>query len=227
MEENRLKIILLESGLELPPKVIINEPDIVNTAKRYGIRPEDVILDKSLHYRAMHKLTRKWKRGRPDIVHVTLLFLEGSLAGRRRLIEVFIHVINGKVYAIKPETRIPKHYERFKGLMAQLLKDEKVPPGSTDPLIYKVANSLHEFVKKYGEIILLWEKGKISVPEEIVVRALASEKIIGIGAFPRGDFERSTLKKANEKYRIYEGISLPTWTIASRMVYAYENIMFH
>ncbi len=223
--ERKLKIILLEAGLELVPKELVNEPDIKKTALRYNIKPEEVILDKSLHYNALGKLSRKWKRGRPDIVHTTLLVLESSLAGKKGLLEMFIHVINGTVYAVKPLTRIPKHYERFKGLMAQLLREGKVPPNSKDPLIYKVANSLNEFVSKYGKIILLWEKGVEAREEEIVVRALATGRPIGIGMFPRGDFEKSTLRKAEERYKILGGEPLSAWNVAARIVCSYENII--
>jgi rRNA small subunit pseudouridine methyltransferase Nep1 len=224
--EQRLKIILLESGLELVPRELLNEPEIIKTAKRYGIRPEEVILDKSLHFHAMYKLSRKWKRGRPDIVHTTLLVIEGSLAGRRGLIETFIHTIDGRVFAVRPETRIPKNYERFKGLVAQLLKENRVPPNSPKPLIYKVANTLGEFVREYGKIILLWEKGNDANEFEIVARALTTNMPIGIGMFPRGDFEKSTLRKAAERYRLFHGESLPAWTIAARIIYAYETILF-
>ena len=227
METKKLRIILLESSLELVPKNIINEPEVIKTAKRYGIKPEEVILDKSLHYKAMYKLNRKWKRGRPDIVHTTLLVLEGSFVGKKGLIETYIHTIQDKIYMIKPETRIPKHYERFKGLMAQLLRDNKVPPYSSEPLIYKVSSSLNEFIKRYGKIILMWERGKELSPEEIVTKALVTGRAIGIGAFPRGDFERSTLEKSSERYRIYGGKALPAWSIAARIACAYENIIFH
>ena len=222
--EGRLRIILLESGLELVPRELQEDPEVIKTAKRYGISPSEVILDKSLHYNAMYKLSRKWKRGRPDIVHTTLLVIEGSYAGRKGLIEVFIHTIKGEVYAVRPGTRIPKHYERFKGLMAQLLREGKVPPDSKEPLIYKVSNTLGEFVQRYGKIILMWEGGRDAREEEVVVRALALNAPVGIGMFPRGDFEKSTLRKAIGSYRLFGGEPLPAWTIASRIVMAFENI---
>ena len=43
-------------------------------------------------------------------------------------LEVYVHVYDGRVFHVKPETRIPKHFDRFKGLMAQLLIRERVPP---------------------------------------------------------------------------------------------------
>jgi rRNA small subunit pseudouridine methyltransferase Nep1 len=220
----RLAIILLESGVETVPEELWSHPQVKKSSLRYGIHPSLMLLDKSLHYNAMYSLPRKWKRGRPDIVHVTLLIILESRAGRRGLIKVYMHTVNGEVYAFEPDERIPKNYERFKGLMAHLLREGRVPPTGR-PLIYRISTSLAEFLKEHGPLILLWEKGRKSFEEEVVARALAKRGVIGIGAFPRGDFERSTLRKASEAYSIAGGEPLPAWSVACRVVNAYERIV--
>ncbi|MEB3816452.1 MAG: 16S rRNA methyltransferase [Desulfurococcales archaeon] len=220
----RLRVILLESGVETVPRELWDHPQVRKTSERYGVEPGMLLLDKSLHYNAMASLPRKWKRGRPDIVHLTLLVLLESRAGRRGLVEVYMHTVNGEVYAFSPWERIPKNYERFKGLMAHLLRDGRVPPEG-EALIYKVADRLSDFVKEEGPLILLWERGVRSSEEEVVARALAVNGLLGIGAFPRGDFERSTLRKAREYYSIAGGEPLPAWSVACRLVRAYEEMV--
>lgn len=196
---------------------------MLRTADRYGIPPDRVLLDKSIHYNAMASLPQKWKRGRPDIVHTTLLVVTESPLFAAGLIEVYIHVYDGRVFRLDNRVRLPKNYERFKGLMAQLLREGRVPPEG-DPLIYEAYDSLRGLVKDYGGLILLWEKGNPATPEYVVSRGLATGMPLGIGAFPKGDFKRSTLRKSREKYSILGGISLKTWGVAGRVVYAFERI---
>ena len=220
----KLRIILLESSLELVPRELWRHPQVLRSAARYGLEPGDMILDKSLHYNAMAVLTQKWKRGRPDIVHVTLLNILDSPLAEAGLIEVYMHVYDGRVFRVEPHTRIPKHYERFKGLMAQLLRVGRVPP-TGDPLIYEAYPTIADFVSDLGGFILLWERGVDSSPRYVAARGLATGLPLGIGCFPRGDFRRSTVRKAREAYRIYSGTPLKAWTVASRILAAAEEIM--
>ncbi len=224
MGEWRLRVLLLESGVELVPRELWGHPQVRRTADRYGIPPSRLLLEKSLHYHAMEGLSRKWKRGRPDIVHVTLLNLLESPLNRRGLLEVYMHVVDGRVYAFRPDVRLPKSYERFRGLMAQLLLEDRVPPGSRDPLIFKAGDRLSDFVSRYGGVILLWEGGEPAPPEVVALRAMETGRPVGVGMFPRGDFERSTMKKAVEAYSIAGGEPLAAWVVASRIVEAAERL---
>jgi len=221
----RLRFILLESPLELVPRQLWNHPQVINYAKRFNIEPWQTLLDKTYHYHAMASLTRKWKRGRPDIVHVTLLVITESIPALKGLVEVYIHVIDGRVFRVKPGTRIPKHLDRFKGLMAQLLHHNQVPPDTENPLIYKVADTLAEFTKRHGGIILLHEKGEEKTPREIAREALETGAPLGIGMFPRGDFQKSTLRKAAKRYRIHGGIPLKAWTVAAEILCGLETLL--
>ena len=224
MVEAKIVIILLEASLELVPPEIRGHPQVEATARKYGISVNDVILDKSMHYRAMAVLPQKWKRGRPDILHTTLLVATDTPLYSKGLIKIYFHVYDGRVFEIKEGVRIPKHLDRFKGLMAQLLKLERVPPEG-EPLIWKSYDSLREFTRENGGMILLWEKGVRASPIYIVSRALATGMPLGVGAFPKGDFKRSTLRKAREKYAIMGGIQLKSWGVVGRIIYAFETLL--
>ncbi len=219
----KLRLLLLESPLELVPRELWSHPQVVKTARRYDLEPGDLILDKSLHYNAMAVLPKKWKRGRPDIVHVTLLNILDSPLAMDGKLEVYIHVFDGRVFRVEPHTRIPKHFERFKGLMAQLLKVGRVPPEG-EPLIYEVAGSLSEFLSS-SRLILMWERGVQVSPDRVVEDAMSSGDYVGIGMFPRGDFKRSVLRKASRSYSIMGGRPLKAWTVASRLLCAAERML--
>ncbi|MCE4599342.1 MAG: 16S rRNA methyltransferase [Desulfurococcales archaeon] len=224
MTRSKLKIILLESSIEIAPKHIAKHRQIVESARMHRIPVSRVILDKTLHYNAMSRLEEKWKRGRPDIPHITLLNILDSPLAKRSLIDVFIQVYDGRVFEVKPQTRLPRHLDRFKGLMAQLLRLERVPPEG-ESLIYKSHSTLREFVKDHGGLILLWEKGEQTNPSHIVKKALDTGYPIGVGAFPKGDFRKETLELSCCKYSILGGESLAAWIIASRIVCEAERLL--
>ncbi len=218
-----LRVVLLESPLELVPREIRGHPQVRRYAERFGIDPGETLLDKTYHYHAMARLPQKWKRGRPDIVHVSLLLLQDSVLNLTRHLEVYIHVLDGRVFRVEPETRIPKHLDRFKGLMAQLLIHNRVPPTGR-PLIHLYAATLREFVEKMGGLIILWEEGEDATPERVAREALETGWPVGVGMFPRGDFKRSTLRKATRLYRLYGGAPLKAWTVIHELLCAAEEL---
>ncbi|XP_058809510.1 ribosomal RNA small subunit methyltransferase NEP1 [Phymastichus coffea] len=58
---------------------------------------------------------------RPDIVHQCLLMLMDSPLNRAGLLQVYIHTEKNVLIEINPQTRIPRTFKRFAGLMVQLL----------------------------------------------------------------------------------------------------------
>ncbi|XP_036394176.1 ribosomal RNA small subunit methyltransferase NEP1 [Megalops cyprinoides] len=58
---------------------------------------------------------------RPDITHQCLLMLLDSPLNRAGLLQVYIHTEKNALIEINPQTRIPRTFARFCGLMVQLL----------------------------------------------------------------------------------------------------------
>ncbi len=223
---NRLKIILLESALETVPQEIWGHPAVVKNARRRGKKPGETLLDVSLHYHAMKNLEDREKRGRPDIVHITLLELLESPLNKEGHLEVYVHTYQGHVIFIDSSTRIPRNYNRFVGLMEQLFKYGKVPPDAEKPLIYIKTLTLEKLLEKLGckGLAILWEKGERASPENIVSIAMNNNYAIGIGGFPHGDFSKEILSLASHKFSIYKD-PLNSWVVASRIAYAAEKIL--
>ena len=68
----------------------------------------------------------KYKRdpnanARPDITHQCLLMLLDSPLNRAGLLQIYIHTFKGILIEVNPQTRIPRTFDRFAGLMVQLL----------------------------------------------------------------------------------------------------------
>lgn len=56
---------------------------------------------------------------RPDIAHQCLLMLFDSPLNRAGLLQVYVHTSNNVLIEINPQTRIPRTFKRFAGLMGK------------------------------------------------------------------------------------------------------------
>ncbi len=223
-----LNLIVVESALELVPREIWHHELIKKHARKRGKKPWEIILDKSLHYKAMLKLPQHHKRGRPDIVHACLLQALGSPLNKAGLLRVFVHTIDNRVILIDPSTRIPRHYYRFVGLMEQLLVEGRVPPGSEKPLMTCERMLLEDLLKEIGasRVVLMHESGPrvklLDLGKSIAESMARGERVaVLVGGFPHGEFSEDTLRLATERASIYDGV-LDSWVVVARVLTAVE-----
>lgn len=221
---SQLVIVLLEAALGTVPPSIADHPAVVKTASRRGKKPTEILLDASLHYHAMKRLSKANKRGRPDIVHISLLEVLESPLCKRGYLKVAVHTVEGHALFIDPSTRLPKNYNRFVGLMEQLFKSGQVPPDASKPLMYLKTMKLEDLLRglSVNGLILLDEKCEYKPVHAIIDCALKERLAIGIGAFPRGDFEETTRQQATCCYSIYDE-PLATHIVVSRVISAAEK----
>lgn len=73
------------------------------------------------HAHILRKNDRDPGSCRPDITHQSLLMLMDSPLNRAGLLQVYIHTEKNVLIEINPQTRIPRTFKRFAGLMVQLL----------------------------------------------------------------------------------------------------------
>ncbi len=222
---DKLKLILVESALELVPKEIWGHPAVLKNAKKRGKKPGETLLDVSLHYAAMKNLRDKEKRGRPDIVQISLLNALESPLNKEGFLEVYVHTYEGHIIFIDPSVRLPRNYNRFVGLMEQLFIVGRVPPRSGKPLLYLKTMKLEELLESIDArgLILLDEKGELEKPINIVREAVENKYAIGIGGFPHGDYSKEVEELASKKYSIYRE-TLASWITVSRMIEAGEHL---
>ncbi|MEM4548526.1 MAG: hypothetical protein QXP94_07425, partial [Thermofilaceae archaeon] len=138
----KLHLLLAEAGLELVPAEIWGHPTVAASARKRGKEPGEILLDVSLHYAAMKSLKDRMKRGRPDIAHFCMLLALGSLLNRAGMLELYVHTYDGRMIGVSPHVRLPRNYNRFVGLVEQLLKEGRVPPNSASPLLWVEPYSL-------------------------------------------------------------------------------------
>ena len=68
-----ISLIISESALELVPYELEDHPSVISHAKKLGKHSSDILLDNSWHFAAMKGLKNEIKRGRPDLVHFSIL----------------------------------------------------------------------------------------------------------------------------------------------------------
>jgi len=220
-----ITIILVESSLELIPNKMHNHPAVTSYSKKFKKNPANTLLDNSWHFGAMKGLDNEIKRGRPDLIHLTLLSLCTTPAFYENKIKVFVHTINNKIISINNNTRLPKSYHRFQGLMEKLFLIKKIE--HRDELLMNLETStLSQLISKIKptHIIGLTTVGKKTTFEKIV-KELTENSCILIGGFQKGHFSKETEKIIEESFSINNS-SLESHLVASRLVYEYEKTIF-
>ena len=168
----------------------------------------------------MARLKDSEKRGRPDLVHVTLLSVTGTPLYLDGSVRVFVHTCDDVVLEIAEKTRIPKNYLRFRGLMEEVLA-ERPKQG----LISVHSMGIKELVRRISasEAYGLTVQGKMTPLEELAKIIAASENpCITVGGFPHGHFSPETLSAMDQLVRI-NARPLEAHVVASRVIYEVEK----
>jgi len=219
-----VKLLLAEASLELIPPELWSEPDVRAYCRRRGKSPRWTLLDSSYHHRAMRKLSNAEKRGRPDIVHVTLLEALGSPLNLAGLMSVHVHTISGYWIRIDPSTRLPRVYDRFKGLMEALFRDGRVVTEDGKVLLEIERRSFREVLEALGRnpVVLLHESGEELREERLAELMGDGGVILVVGCFPHGDFSEEVMSAADVRVKLHDQ-RLDAWVAVSRALCALER----
>ena len=218
-----LTIILAESSLELIPKKLHKHPAVISYSKKFKKDPAKTLLDNSWHFAAMKGLDNEIKRGRPDIVHLTLLSICTTPAFYDRRVTVQVHTINNKVINISNDIRLPKSYHRFQGLMEQLFTEKRIRSTYDPQILMSIEDSdISSLVDGYNEIFGLTTKASQRTTFEKFSKQLTKDSCVIIGGFQKGHFSSDTTNILKQEFRIGTS-SLEAHLVASRLVYEYEK----
>ena len=221
-----LSIGLIETALELVPKEIANHPVVKNTAQKRGKLATEILLDESIHSKALQTLVDADKRGRPDVVHRGLLVALDSVLARANHLEIFVHTYSGAIIEIAPNTRLPRRMHRFVGLMEQLLLTKRVP-AKGDPLLQIIPRSLETYLTdlKPSQTILLSEKGTPMSPTELATTLSKEAKpLVLVGGFAHGVPTSSIVEMVDQQVSLDPDL-LPVSTIVGMLVHSMEEVL--
>ncbi len=219
-----LDILFADTAVELiPPDLALK---IKSTRRSRNAGPSGELLDVADHNFAMQGLPNKEQRGRPDILHHCLLNTLDTPLVRSGTSGVFFHLRDGRVFSVAPDTRLPRNYNRFLGVLAQLLLKDHVPEEQPYHM-WLVAGTLAHFFgqRSYIHICVLTRTGVLTDLPRHFEQGSDGKWLCVIGAFQEGFFQSPTLQELRKQPFHLMSISpsgLTAGTVASRVLYAYE-----
>jgi len=224
-----LHMILLECAMELVPPDLSAIKEIQKHASRRGKKPTELLLDQSLHGRAMTRLEDGLQRGRPDIVFLSLLTLMETPLCKSGNLTVHLHLQDGRIVEVSPEVRLPRNYDRFVGLFEQLLTKGRVPIDGK-PLLNVTRKSLPDLIKELkgghsGALSILTIENGMKTTTSTLQSQFPSDSsvpvIVGVGAFPHGDFSED-LKKLFDMHIELDTEVMMAWHVCAEILWMYS-----
>lgn len=220
-----LTLILAEAELEMVPESIKYHPQVQKAAKFRERRAARTLLDSSVHHEAMRQLPEHERRGRPDLVHFSLLLALDSALNKADKLRVVVHTRNDERIAIHPDTRLMRNYPRFVGLMENLFREGATP--KHDPLlVHEEGWDLKRVIEhhKSGPVVCFSEAGTPVEPGAFFEQKVAAspDLTIVLGCFPHGDFRLAPSSFADEIVGL-GGATLCVWTVEMEILAHYER----
>lgn len=217
-----LSLVIAESALELVPKEMHRHNSVTASARRFNKKPSEILLDVSWHFAAMKGIKNEIKRGRPDLVHFSLLEACSIPLYFEDKLNVFVHTIDDKVISVGKNVRLPKSYHRFTGLVEKLYAIKEIKENN-NTLLTLQDMSLGELIRKIDpeETIALSSKGVKSSYQKLA-EEIDNNTCLVIGGFSKGQFFDKN-KEYFDKTIAVDKNPLEAHIIISRVLYECEK----
>jgi rRNA small subunit pseudouridine methyltransferase Nep1 len=217
-----LSLVIAESALELVPKELQRHNSVIASARRFNKKPSEILLDISWHFAAMKGIKNEIKRGRPDLVHFSLLEACSIPLYFENKLDVFVHTIDDKVISVGQNVRLPKSYHRFIGLVEKLYATGRIEENNNTLLEIKEMN-FENLIKKINpkQTIALSSKG-IKSSYQKVAEEINDNTCLVVGGFSKGQFFDKNKDYFN-KIVLVDKNPLEAHIIISRVLYEYEK----
>jgi rRNA small subunit pseudouridine methyltransferase Nep1 len=218
-------LILAESSLELVPQELKNHPSVISHARKLGKVPSKILLDNSWHFAAMKGISNELKRGRPDLVHFSILESTTIPLFLKNKMNLYVHTIDDKVIRFSNDVHIPKSYHRFQGLIEKLFQEKKITSNNNELLSIK-EQSFSELLNSINpsQTIGLSTVG-MSTSYEKLASVIDQDTCVVVGGFQKSHFSESITKSFSKIYSVGNE-SFEGHTVVSRILYEYEKTIF-
>jgi rRNA small subunit pseudouridine methyltransferase Nep1 len=220
-----ISLIISESALELVPFELEDHPSVISHARKLGKYSSEILLDNSWHFAAMKGIKNEIKRGRPDLVHFSILEATTIPLYLQNKLNLFVHTIDDKVIHFGKNVHLPKSYHRFEGVIEKLYQEKKITVKNELLLEIKDQTFL-ELIDEINplKIIGFSTEGQLSSYEKIAAQ-IPDNSCIVIGGFQKGHFSDSVQNKITDLFSIGNE-SFEGHVIVSRILYEYEKTIF-
>jgi len=174
---------------EFKPLIVVLERaclEVVKSKKGY-----ELLTCNPGHLGLLKKMNRDYTNVRPDIVHQTLMTLLDSPLNKTGNLQVYVHTTKNVLIEVSPHLRIPRQFNRFCGLMVQLLHKMKIrAAGESKTLLRVIKNPITRHLpvgcRKIGTSV----KGKLVDPLDLVPQLPQDQSVCFVfGAHASGPVE--------------------------------------
>ena len=220
-----ISLIISESALELIPFELQDHPSVISHAKKLGKHSSEILLDNSWHFAAMKGINNEIKRGRPDLVHFSILEATTIPLYLQNRLNLFVHTIDDKVIHFGKNVHLPKSYHRFEGVIEKLYQEKKII--SNDNVLLEIKDqTFSELLNEINpsKVIGFSTNGKLASYEKIA-KEIPENSCIIVGGFQKGHFSDAIENKINDLYAIGDE-SFEGHVVVSRILYEYEKTIF-
>ena len=220
-----ISLIISESALELVPYELEDHPSVVSHARKLGKHSSEILLDNSWHFAAMKGIKNEIKRGRPDIVHFSILEATTIPLYLENKLNLFVHTIDDKVIRFGKNVHLPKSYHRFQGVIEKLYQEKKII-SNNEMLLEIKEQTFSELLAeiKPSKIVGFSTEGELSSYEKIAAE-ISENSCIVLGGFQKGHFSDSIQNQITDLYSIGDE-SFEGHVVTSRILYEYEKTIF-
>ncbi|MDQ4100914.1 MAG: ribosome biogenesis protein [Thermoproteota archaeon] len=222
-----LTLIIAEAALETIPNEIAGHAAVRNHSRRMQQKSSETLLDRSYHHAAMKRLANSLKRGRPDIIHFSLMEALATPLFMKTKLKVYVHTINDKIITIADNLRIPKSYFRFERLMANLFRDRIIKSNEGSVLLEMSDGTFADLVSliKPNMIIGLSTVGVQSNAQKVAENARGLDhSCVVVGGFAKGHFSENVTRCLGPTYSI-SSMGLEAHVVIARVLYEYEKLL--
>ncbi|CAI4229026.1 unnamed protein product [Auanema sp. JU1783] len=189
-----------ETPLERKILYVVLEGCSLETAK---IGKEYVILCSDKHANFLRKNKKDPSDYRPDILHQCLLNLLDSPLNRAGLLQVYFRTQKNVLVEVNAQCRIPRTFDRFCGLMVQLLHKLSVRAAESNTKLLKVVqNPVTNYVPVgCRKVLMSFNTNELVQPNKLVEAGVEQPLLVVIGGIAKGkivcDFTEADIKISN------------------------------
>ncbi|KAH7731763.1 Protein Y39A1A.14 [Aphelenchoides avenae] len=180
--------------------IIILENCSLESAK---VGKDHTILCSDKHRQFLLKNKKDPTDFRPDILHQCLLMLLDSPLNRAGLLKVYFRTTSNVLVEVSPQCRVPRTFDRFLGLMVQLLHKLTIRAADSSQVLLKVIKNpvtMHLPVgsRKY---LTSFSATQLTMPKELAQTSADEPIVIVVGGIARGkintDYTEGDIKISN------------------------------
>jgi len=178
------------------------------------------LLNSDDHQSVLRKHGRDISSYRPDITHQCLLTLLDSPLNKAGKLQVYIRTEGHQLIEVNPQTRIPRTYSRFAGLMVQLLHKLSIKAvGSTERLLHIIRNPLTDHLPVGAPRVGLSGDAPVIQLPAWIKEQKKGPIVFFIGAMAHGE---DKFEDVEQKIGISE-FPLAASTVCSRICHSFEQ----